>query len=396
LHNLRNDFPLLQKRKVVYFDNACTTLKPKQVIDAVNAYYSEYSGCAGRSVHKISRETEAAFEGARKKIADFIGANEHETVFTRNTTEAINLVSKSLDFSKRKKVVLTNMEHHSALLPFQVLKTAGKIDLEFVTADEEGLVCAEGFEEKIDSKTRLVVVHHTTNTTGTTAPMAEIAKIAHDNGALVLVDGAQGVPHYPVNVKKLGVDFLGFSGHKMLGPTGIGGLYARKELLEEMPPFIVGGETVTHVSLESCVFEKPPHKFEGGIQHYAGAIGLAAAVDYLKKAGMHRIEEHEKKLAKKLIGGLLAVDGARVYGPGDPAKKCALVAFNVKKIDPREVALMLNEHGIAVRSGFFCAEPAMRHMNAPHGAARASLYLYNTEEEIDQFLSTLAKIAKLA
>jgi cysteine desulfurase/selenocysteine lyase len=182
----------------------------------------------------------------------------------------------------------------------------------------------------------------------------------------------------------------------MLGPTGIGCLYAKKELLEEMPPFIVGGETVTHVSLESCVFEKPPHKFEGGIQHYAGAIGLAAAVEYLKKVGMHRVEEHEKKLAKKLIDGLLAVDGARIYGPSDPAKKCALVAFNVKKMDPREVALMLNEHGIAVRSGFFCAEPAMRHLNAPHGAARASLYLYNTEEEIDQFLSALAKIAKLA
>ncbi|MCX6767622.1 MAG: aminotransferase class V-fold PLP-dependent enzyme [Candidatus Micrarchaeota archaeon] len=395
--SIRRDFPLLRNRKITYFDNACTTLKPQAVIDAVNGYNSEYSGCAhGRSPHRLSRDAEAAFEGARRKVAEFVGARANELLWTRNTTEGLNLVSRTIDFSKRQNVVTTVMEHHSALLPFQLLAKSGKIALDFVGADGAGRVSTKSFEEKISGKTRLVVVHHTTNTTGTTAPLQEITKIAHDNGALVLVDGAQGVPHKAVDFGRMGADFFAFSGHKMLGPTGIGCLVGRRAALEELAPFIVGGGTVTSVSLESCTFDKLPSRLEGGTQDLAGGIGLGAAADYLKKVGMHRVEEHEKKLAKALIEGLGSVEGVKIYGPLDWREKCAVVSFNVGKMDPREVALMLDHRGFAVRSGFFCAEPAMRHLGAPHGAVRASLYLYNTEDEIGAFLAELKKIARIA
>lgn len=392
---IREDFPILEKG-VIYFDNACMTLKPKQVTASINEYYTEYGSCAGRSLHKFGKKTEEKFEGAREKIAKFVGCSQNEVVFTKNTTESINLIANALDFSGRKKVVTSNMEHHSAFLPFLLLSKGGKVKLDVVIADEHGETSAEGWKEKIDRDTRLVVIHHTTNSIGTSAPLEEVTGIAHDNGSLVLVDGAQGVPHYPINFKKSDFDFLVFSGHKMLGPTGTGCLVAKRHLLEEMRPFIVGGDTVDRVTLDSAVFSKPPQKFEGGLQHYAGFIGLGAAVDYLNGIGMDNVERHEKELEKRLIAGLAEMEGITLYGPTDYRKRCAIVAFNVKGKGPHEIAIMLDEiKGIAVRSGVFCAEPGMAHLGAANGAVRASLYIYNTEEEVETFLNTLEQITKV-
>jgi len=394
VEKIRGDFPVLRS-KVTYFDSACMSLKPTQVVEAQNAYYEEYSGCAGRSLHKLGKKTEEKFEEARQKVAKFVGASPNEVVWTRNTTEAINLVARTLDFSKKNKVITSNMEHHSALLPFLIPAKQGELKLEYVMADAEGLTHAEDWKEKIDEQTRLVVVHQTTNSVGTRAPLKEIIKAAHDNDALVLVDAAQGVPHVETNFRKLDADFVAFSGHKMLGPTGTGCLLAKAKLLEELPPFMVGGETVEHVSLDSVTFLKPPQKFEAGLQNYAGAIGLGAACDYLTKIGMRNVEEHEKKLAKKLFEALSDV-GTKIYGPADVKNRSALAAFNVGKARPHEVAMMLDKiANIAVRSGVFCAEPAMAHLGAPQGAVRASLYLYNTEAEVDYFRETLEKIVKL-
>ena len=394
VEKIRGDFPVLRSG-VTYFDSACMSLKPLQVIEAQDEYYEEYSGCAGRSLHKLGKKTEEKFEEARRKVAKFVGAAPNEVVWTRNTTEAINLVARTLDFSKKNKVVTSNMEHHSALLPFLVPAKQGKLRLEYVTADAEGMTHADDWIKKIDGQTRLVVVHQTTNTVGTRAPLKEIIKAAHDNGALVLVDAAQGIPHAETSFKKLDADFLAFSGHKMLGPTGTGCLVAKAVLLEEMPTFMVGGETVERVSLDSATFLKPPHKFEAGLQNYAGAIGLGAACDYLARIGMRNVEEHEKKLAKKLFEALTQT-GVKVYGPADVKNRSALATFNAEKARPHEVAMMLDKiANVAVRSGVFCAEPAMAHLGAPQGAVRASLYLYNTEEEIDYFRESLEKIMKL-
>ncbi|MGC8851206.1 MAG: aminotransferase class V-fold PLP-dependent enzyme [Candidatus Micrarchaeia archaeon] len=394
----REDFPLLQKRrKLVYFDNACTTLKPMQVIDAINNYYLEHSGCAGRSQHALGNEAEQIFEESRKKVARFVNAKPEEVVWTRNATEALNLVLHSLPFENERNTILTtNMEHHSALLPCQKIAREKKLKLDFVIADKQGIVHAEQFKEKISEKTRVVVVHHTTNTTATKAPLKEIIRVAHDHGALVLVDAAQGAPHSPIDFHALDADFMAFSGHKMCGPTGIGVLCARKKLLEEIPPFLVGGETVKSASLESAEFLEPPHKFEAGIQHYAGAAGLAAACDYLSRIGMRAIEEYEEKLAAALLQELASAN-AVVYGPTDASKKGALAAFNLKGAkNPHEVAIMLDKSAsIAVRSGMFCAQPAVEHLGAINGAVRASLYFYNTLEEVSLFGEWLKKLSQL-
>lgn len=396
VERIKEDFPVLRKRNIIYFDNACTTLKPQQVIDAVVEYYENYSSCAGRSVHRLAKETEERFEEARNKVAKFVGAKREEIVFTKNTTEAINLIAHSLEFKKGDKVVTTILEHHSALLPFQLLVKKGLLTLEFVYPNDEAEFELEKWEEKIDKSTKLIVIHHTSNVFGTTPPLKDIIKLAHDFGALVLLDAAQGVPHYEVNVKKLGCDFLAFSSHKMLGPTGVGCLYARYELLEELNPFILGGDTIKEVKPDRFILDKPPYKFEAGIQNYAGIIGLGAAVDYLKKIGMKNVEKYEKELAKYLLENLLSIENVKIYGPLSHEKRCALVTFNLLEANPHEVAIMLDKvANIAVRSGMFCAQPALEYFGAMSGAVRASLYIYNTKEEIDVFIKQLKKIREV-
>ncbi|MCX6772755.1 MAG: aminotransferase class V-fold PLP-dependent enzyme [Candidatus Micrarchaeota archaeon] len=393
---IRADFPLLQTQKIVYFDSACTTLKPRAVIDAERKYYEEMSGCAGRSAHTLAKRTDEAFVGAREKIAKFVGAKADEVIFTKNTTEALNLVIRSFDYSQRKKIVTTQLEHHSALLPIMEQQRRGVAKMELLKTNSDGTFDESSIVSTIDRSTALVVVHHTTNTTGMRSPLERIIKIAHENGAAVLVDGAQGVPHSKVDFRKLGADFLAFSGHKMLGPTGIGCLVGKTEALEKLDTYIVGGETIETVKLNEVKWKKAPKRFEAGIQNYAGAIGLGAACDYLSKIGMQNVEEHEKKMGKKLIEAIQSISGSTIYGTSDSTKRSSLCSFNLNKVPHHQVALMCDSLSkIALRSGTFCAQPAMESLGAPNGAVRASLYLYNTEKEIETFRETLGKIAKL-
>lgn len=393
---MRRDFPVLQSQKVIYFDSACTTLKPKSVIEAERNYYEEVSGCAGRSAHRLAKKTDELFTASREKIAQFVNAPSDSVIFTKNTTEALNLVIRSFDYSSRKKIVTTQLEHHSALLPIMEQKRRGAAKMELIKTNSDGTFDESSITSTIDKSTALVVVHHTTNTTGMRAPLEKIIKAAHENGAAVLVDGAQGVPHSKVDFRKLGADFLAFSGHKMCGPTGIGCLVGKSEELEKLDTFIVGGETIETVKLDGVEWKKAPKRFEAGIQNYAGAIGLGAACDYLSKIGMQNIEEHEKKMAKKLMDAIMSISGSTIYGTPSPEKRSSLVSFSLKNVPHHTVALMCDSLSkIALRSGTFCAQPAMESLGAPNGAVRASLYLYNTEKEIETFRETLAKIAKL-
>jgi len=393
-NKLRADFPVLQSSKSIYFDSACTALKPRAVVDAESGYYSELSACAGRSHHSLARRTEEKFEASRARIASFVGAKPEELVFTKNTTEALNLVIRSLDYSQRRKVVSTPLEHHSLLLPIMEQQRRGIVKMEMMGVNQAGEI-PESSLSVIDSSTALVAVHHTTNTTGMRAPLEKIVKAAHDAGALVLIDAAQGVPHSRVDFRKLGADFLAFSGHKMCGPTGIGCLVGKKEAFEKLDTFIVGGETVETVSLQAVKWKSAPKRFEAGIQNYAGAIGLAAACDYLSKIGMENIERHEKEMAGKLISAIQSIPGATIYGSVS-APRCALASFNLKGVSAHQVALMADSLSkIAMRSGVFCAEPGANVLGFGKGAARASLYLYNTEEEVRIFAETMQKIAKL-
>jgi cysteine desulfurase/selenocysteine lyase len=399
IEKIREDFPILQKRvnskPFIYFDSACTTFKPQKVIDSILGYYTEYTGCAGRSIHKFATRTTEEFEGAREKVAKFINAKKaEEIIWTRNTTEAINLVAHSFKFEKGDKVITTNLEHTSGLLPWQLKAQKGEIILDFVLCHNDGEFKIEDFKSKIDKKTKLVSIIHVSNVTGTRAPLEEIIKIAHDNGSLVFVDGAQSVPHFSMDVRKLDIDFLGFSGHKMCGPTGIGCLYGKYDLLKNLQPFIIGGETIKDADLKTCVLEDIPQRLEGGIQHYAGGIGLGAAVDYLSSIGMKNIETYEKELAKLLIEGLLTVPGIDLIGPKDYSKKGALAAFNIKGMEPHDVAIMLDEQNIFVRSGMHCAYPIHKFLHDPKGSVRASLYFYNTKEEVKTFIEKLNGIAK--
>lgn len=396
VEKLRLDFPLLSSQKAIYFDSACTTLKPRAVIEAGRQYYEEYTGCAGRSAHALAKKTGEMFESARERVGKFVNAPADSVVWTKNTTEALNLVIRSLDYSSRKKIVTSALEHHSLLLPIMEQQRRGIAKMELLGTTPAGEFSEKSIFEKIDRQTALVAVHHTTNTTGMRSPLERIIRAAHDSGALVLVDGAQGVPHSQVDFRKLDADFLAFSGHKMLGPTGIGCLVGKSEAFEKLDTFIVGGETVDAVHIGSAQFKKAPKRFEGGIQNYAGAIGLGAACDYLGKIGMKNVEEHEKRMAGKLMAAISSIPGAAVYGAQDPAKRCALGSFNLKGVPHHQVALMCDSLSkIALRSGVFCAQPAMESLGAGQGAARASLYVYNTENEIAAFKETLQKIAKL-
>lgn len=400
---IRQDFPLLQKRKIIYFDNACTTLKPQQVIDAVLGYYSDYTGCAGRSIHKLATETTEVFEKAREKISKFVNARKHEEiVWTKNTTEAMNIVAHGLKFERGDKVLSTNLEHTSGTLPWVIKQKAGKIDLDFVFCNQEGIFNIEDFKEKIDSKTKLVSIVFTSNVTATKAPLKEIIEIAHDKGALVLADAAQTAPHLHIDVKELDVDFMGVSGHKMCAPTGIGFLYGKMDLLKQLSPLVVGGETIKDIDLgsgEGCkecsfVFEDVPLRFEPGIQHYAGAIGFGAAVEYLSTIGMKNIEAHEKELSKALVEGLLEIPKLQIIGPKDWNKRGSLAAFFIEGMNPHDIAIMLDEHNICVRSGMHCAYPFHKFIKMPKGTARASLYFYNTKEEVKIFLEKLNNLSK--
>ncbi len=395
LSNLRDDFPILKNNPaLIYLDSACTSLKPTQVIDAETEYYEKFGACAGRSSHALGRKTTEQLELCRETVAKFVNGESAGLVWTKNTTEGLNLVINEFDYSKKRKVVTTVMEHHAVLLPLMKLRDSGKITLEILDCDGVGKIDIENWKNAIDSQTALIVTSGSNNTTGNTQDIKTIGKIAHEKGALLAVDGAQMVPHHKIDFKSENIDFLCFSAHKMLGPTGIGALVTKKDLLKNLGQLVSGGGNVKTVSLQKIVWMDDNTRLESGIQHYSGMFGFAAAVDYLKKIGMEKIEADEKKLTQLMLKELENYD-AEIYGGVDLKNHGALFSFNFKNAKPHDVALMLDQNNIAVRSGFFCAQPAMEAIGAKNGAVRVSCYIYNTEDEIKRFGQVLQKIKEL-
>ena len=387
---IREDFPLLKGNKPpVYFDNACTTLRPSAVLNKMKEYYELYPSCGGRSHHKIGTKVTEEVIKARMVAADFFNAKkDSEIVFTRNTTEGLNLVAHSLGLKKGDKVLTSDKEHNSNLVPWLLMAKTHGIKHEIFKFGD-----MEDFKKKVKN-TRLVSIVHSSNVDGTTQNAREMIKIAHDAGALVMLDAAQSAPHKEVDVRKLDVDFLACSGHKMLRPSGMGILYGKQELLEKLSQFIVGGETVTNTTYDSFIPEKVPEKFEAGLQNYGGIVGFAEALKYLQKIGLNDVEKHELELNKRLSEGLSSL-GVHILGPKNPELRGGIVSFNVGKMSSHEVALMLDNYNIAVRSGMHCVH-SWFNAHKLAGSARASLYLYNTPEEVDFMIEKMKDIAKLA
>ena len=392
---IRGDFPILQKG-IVYLDSACMSLKPRQVIWKINEYYNEYPACVGRSNHRLGEAAKNAYEDARKTIAKFIGAKPEEIIFTKNTTEGINLVAHSLPLKKGDVVLGTDKEHNSNLVPWQLLAESG-VKHNVVFSHSDNTFDMEKYKALLKKNVRLVSMVHTSNLDGVTNPAKEIVKAGHDNGSLVLLDGAQSVPHQRIDVHKLGADFLAFSGHKMLGPTGTGVLYVRKDVMGKLKPFMVGGDTVANTTYDSHEFLDPPEMFEAGLQDYAGFIGMAEAARYLQSFGFENMEKLESGLNRKLSDGLLSLEHgiSDIIGPADAALRGGITSFNLKGIDYHQVALMLDKIGsVMVRSGQHCVH-SWFNAHGIKGSVRASLYLYNNEHDIGVFIDTIKKIAKL-
>jgi cysteine desulfurase/selenocysteine lyase len=389
---IKTDFPILND--IIYMDSASTSLTPEPVLNAVSKYYREYNANVGRGVHRLSQIASQKYKETRRKVADFIGANEEEVIFTKNTTEAINTVASGLKWETGDKVVTTLLEHHSNFLPWLRLERFG-VALDIVKPDKDGGFNVSDFEEVIDDRTRLVAVTHVSNVLGTITPIEEISAICKKKNALLLVDGAQSVPHIHVDVRKLGCNFLCFSGHKMLGPTGTGILWMKEDFLDRLEPLSFGGGMIDDVSLNGYELTKGYERFEGGTPNIAGVIGFGRAIDYLKKIGMDRIKDHEVKLTERLLKGLLEIRRVEIYGSLNSKERIGLVSFNIKDLNPHDVALMLDEaSNIMVRSGHHCCMPLIKYFGLKEGAVRVSFYLYNTEEEVDTFLETVKEIAK--
>ncbi|MCW1293961.1 MAG: cysteine desulfurase [Candidatus Micrarchaeaceae archaeon] len=392
---IREDFPILKRkingRQLVYLDNAATTQKPIQVIEGIKYFYENLNANPLRSLHTLAEESTKAYEEAREKIAKFINASSpEEIVFTKNTTESINLVSFSFPLKQGDKVATTMMEHHSNLLPWFRLKRYG-IDVDIVDVDEN-FELDYSYYERLPKNVKLVTVTHESNVSGTINDIERITKLAHESGAYVLVDGAQSIPHMKVDVKALDCDFLAFSGHKMLGPMGIGVLYIKEGIAKMMNPFLTGGEMIKSVRLNNITYADQPNFFEAGTQNVEGAYGLGLAVDYLNKVGMNNIESYERELTRYSFDRLKELKNIEIYG-GKSRKFGGIISFSVNGLHPHDVAYLLDKEGIAVRSGFHCAQPFIEERLRQHGTARASLYLYNTKEEIDRFVEALKRIA---
>ena len=399
LKKIRRDFPTVQRevggKPIVYLDSACMSLKPRQVTDAMVDYYTRLGACGGRSVHKLATEVTIKFEEGRERMRRFLNVGDHrEIIFTRNTTESINLVSRCMDLKEGDVVVTTDREHNSNLVPWLRLRDTQKIKHVAFRSREDNTFDLEGFERFMSGKVKLVSMVHTGNLDGYTIPAAEIIKIAHDHGALVMLDGAQSAPHQHVDVKKLDVDFFAYSVHKMLGPTGMGVLYGKYQLLENFPPFLVGGDTVESTHYDSYKMLHPPAKFEAGLQDYAGVIGSAVAAEYLMNVGQENVHAHEVHLTEIITRGLLEIPGCTIIGPQAPELRGGINSFNIQGLDPHDIAMILDEVGnIMIRSGMHCVHSWFNACKMK-GSARASLYLYNTEEEAKLFVETLGNVAR--
>lgn len=398
INKIRADFNILNKENgqgPIYFDNACMSLKPKQVIDAVNEYYTDYPACAGRSSHRMGDMVTKKIKETRKLVAEFINAsNENEIIFTRNTTEGINLLANSFGFSKGDVVLISDKEHNSNLIPWLVLRDKTGIVVKILKSKEDGTFDLEKFKEEVRG-VKLVSLGHTSNLDGVTIPAKEIIKIAHDNGALVFLDCAQSVPHKKVDVKDLDVDFLAFSGHKMYGPTGTGIFYGKSKLLEKLNPFMTGGETVVNSTFDSYEFLPVPEKFEAGLQDYAGIIGLGEAVKYLNTLDFKDIESHEFELNSYITEELEKLPHIKIIGPKDAKERSGIINFYIDGMDMHQIAVMLDEmSSIAVRSGRHCVHAWFNNKNILN-SVRLSLAFYNTKEEAEMVINSLNKIIKI-
>ena len=400
---LRRDFPILEQvihgHPLVYLDSASTSQKPRVVIDAVADYYREYNANVHRGIYTIGEKATAAYEAARVKIARFINApDSHEIVFTRNATEAINLVAYSWgrrNIARGDQIVLTEMEHHANLVPWQFLVQEQDGDLEFIPITDDGILRLDVFEVLLRLKPKLVAFTHVSNTLGTINPVRELIEMAHAAGALVLVDGAQAVPHVPVDVQEIGCDFYAFSGHKMLGPMGSGALWARRELLESMPPFLAGGEMIREVHLRRSEFNEIPWKFEAGTPAVGDAIGLGVAAEYLMDLGMDSVRAHERELVAYALDVLpREIPDIELYGPLDPDLRGGVVPFNLPGIHPHDVAQVLDRSGIAVRAGHHCTMPLHERLDLA-ATARASFSVYTTTADIDALVAGLKEVQRV-
>lgn len=405
---IRQDFPILNRKvngnPLIYFDNAATTQKPLQVIDSEVGFYQKHNANVHRAVHTLSLEATDLYEKARETLAKFINAKtSSEVVFVRGTTEAINLAAYSWglnNLGKGDEVLVSLMEHHSNIVPWEINSKLRGFTLKYANVHDDGTLNYEDFESKLTEQTKIVCLSQVSNVTGVINDVKRIAKAAHDQGALILVDGAQSVPHMPVDVQELDADFLAFSGHKMLGPTGIGVLYGKKEILEGMSPFEGGGEMIKEVSYNSGTghcgvsWNELPWKFEAGTPNICGAIGLAVAVNYLSALGLDNVLTHEKDLTQYAMTQMAECKKVTVYGPKDSSKKCGIIPFGVKGLSSHDVALFCDNYGIMLRSGYHCAQP-LHEMFKLESSARASFYLYNNKEEVDRFVEVLKEFDQL-
>ncbi|MGG0464306.1 cysteine desulfurase [Priestia aryabhattai] len=395
ISDIRKQFPILDQEvngsPLVYLDSAATSQKPLSVIEAIEKYYKEYNSNVHRGVHTLGTRATDGYEGAREKVRKFINAKStEEIIFTRGTTTALNTVAASYGRANLKpgdEIVITYMEHHSNIIPWQQVAKETGATLKYISLTEDHALSLEEVKSTITSNTKIVSIMQVSNVLGTINPVKEIAEIAHANGAVMVVDGAQSTPHMKVDVQDLDCDFFAFSGHKMGGPTGIGALYGKKELLEKMEPIEFGGEMIDFVNLYESTWKELPWKFEGGTPIIAGAIGLGAAIDFLEEVGLDNIQAHEHKLAQYALDRLSQVDGITIYGPKERA---GVVTFNIEDVHPHDVATVVDADGIAIRAGHHCAQPLMKYLNVS-STARASFYLYNTEEEVDKLVSSLIK-----
>jgi len=398
--DLRRDFPALSQQvhgqPLVYLDNAATALKPRAVIEAVELTYTRDAGNVHRAVHLLSQRATEAYDGARDKVRRFINAaSTQEIVFVRGTTEAINLVAQSYGRPRLKRgdeILVTGLEHHSNIVPWQILREQTGVELVVVPVTDEGEVRLEDFEARLSGRTRLVAIAHASNTLGTVLPIREMALMAHERGAHVLVDGAQAAPHLDVDVRELGADFYALSGHKLYGPTGIGVLYGRRELLDDMPPYQGGGDMIRSVTFERTLYNELPFRFEAGTPHIAGAIGLGAAIDYLDALDRHALEAHEQRLLEYGTRRLQDIAGLRLIGTA--AHKIGVLSFVVDGIHPHDLGTIVDHSGVAIRTGHHCTQPLMKRFGVP-ATARASLALYNTEADLDRLAEAVVKAREM-
>jgi len=399
---LRAQFPALAQEvgghPLVYLDNAATSQKPQYVLDALTAYYEHDNANVHRGIHELSRRATVAFEDARVKLAKFIGAADSaELVWTRGTTEAINLVASSWGMDtlgEGDEILLSSLEHHSNIVPWQLVARRTGARIRYIEMDEQGRLILDDLPELLTDRTRMVAVSHISNALGTVNPIREIAEQAKKVGALMLVDGAQAVPHRRVDVQELGCDFYAFSGHKMCGPTGSGGLWGRRSLLESMPPYQGGGEMIRTVGREESTWAEIPHKFEAGTPNIAGAIALGAAADFLDEVGFDRIAEHERELLSYALERLDDLGGIRVYGPTDLDERSGVISFTMGDAHPHDISTILDSRGIAIRAGHHCAQLVMQHFGIS-ATARASFYLYNSTDDVDRLIEGLASVKEI-